>query len=193
MGRYWPDAQTTTQKHYFYVIFFSSFTQQWEQNANLQPASLWSIKWWRWSICGHIAICLNLINSTEEATVYCWRLVNKWKSSSGSSLWWTYDSSLRIMIRYGHFWKRRSFFFFASFYHPMSPGMTRHKKKKVSSCDVHGLLMIHCAFAAETLHSALPIDMVIPCMFMHTYIFSFQRATTNAWDECNIWKIGHCW
>lgn len=111
MGRYWPDAQTTTQKHYFYVIFFSSFTQQWEQNANLQPASLWSIKWWRWSICGHIAICLNLINSTEEATVYCWRLVNKWKSSSGSSLWWTYDSSLRIMIRYGHFWKRRSFFF----------------------------------------------------------------------------------
>lgn len=55
--------------------------------------------------------------------------MNKWKCSSGLSLWWTYDSLPRIMIRYGHFWKCRSFFF-ASFYHSMSPGMTRDKKKK---------------------------------------------------------------
>lgn len=172
------------------ITIFSCFTPQWEQNANLQPASLWSIKWYlRWSIYGHIAICLNPIKSTEEATVYCWRLVNKWMCSSGLSLWWTWQFAedndqvwalLKVQI------------LFCLFLPLYVSGNDKRQKNKVSSSDVHGLLMIHWAFAAETLHSALPIDMVMPCMFMHTYIFSFQRATTNAWDERNIWKIGHC-
>lgn len=56
------------------TTIFSRFSPQWEQNANLQPASLWSIKGYlRWIIYGHIVVVLNPVKSTEEPTLYCWR------------------------------------------------------------------------------------------------------------------------
>lgn len=37
------------------------------------------------------------------------------------------------------------------------------------------MLMTRSAFAAVTQRSAPPIDMVMPYMFMLTYVFSFQK------------------
>lgn len=56
---------------------FSCFPPQWQQNANLQPASLWSVKGYlRWIIYGNIAVVLNPV--TMEPTLYWSRIVQHW-------------------------------------------------------------------------------------------------------------------
>lgn len=79
-----------------------------------------------------------------------------------------------------------------SLFHSLLLLMTWGKKGDFIWCP---RLVNHTLGLLQQWHSIQhgPIDMVMHYMFMLTYIVSFQKGeTTNAWDEHNIWKMGHC-
>lgn len=175
-----PRQKTTTQsskpKNAFpqNTTIFSRFPLQWKQHANLQPASLWSLKGYlRWIIYDHTAVVLNPVKSTKNHNY------NVELGQTHENQVWALWEALTVLLPHL----------------PSSLCVSAKDKRgghEVSLFDVHSLLMICLAFAAVTQHSAPPIDMVMNYMFMLTCIFSFQRGNNKCMRRAQHLKIGHC-